>query len=629
MRNIIFLHLLTSLTAIGQDLPDFLKESESNSILLKDEVTLTISDIRNSVTSRSYTAIIKNKRASHLKNVYIYYDQFNDVKDAEVIISDLLGKEIEKYKLKDFEDVALGLSNTASDGRLKLLEPTYARYPVKIEVKYSIAKSGSLHFPSWQPQQDDKIRVLSSKFIVKDFSKNSFRYYSVKLDEPEKNSTATYDEYKWEANDLAPYKYEDYNYDIEDYTPILYTAPNNFEVDGFVGDMSSWESFGNWSKKLNEGKNDLNLDLLTDLDEKVSKAEDEFEKIKVIYEYLQNNTRYVSIQLGIGGWQPFSASYVQEKRYGDCKALSFFTKSLLEKYGINGYYTLIRAGSYEADVKPEFPNAHFNHAILTVPIETDTIFLECTSQTNPFGYMGKFTSDRNALMITEDGGKLIRTKKYNPAQNLQQTLVEISLKDDGTAKVNFKRQYSGLEIDNHGFSRLYHGESDEPFKWFVDNHSFGSLEVSKVELIELKEGFVPEAGYKASFEVAREAKKMGKRYFIQPDKYIRSYVSKLTPETREKGIKIKYGYAQKDSIIYSLPGFMSVESSLEKVTIENKFGVYKRQLVKAPDSDKYIYTREFTLNDGNYSKEEYESFKAFINAVVKYDNQRLVLIDKT
>jgi transglutaminase-like putative cysteine protease len=95
------------------------------------------------------------------------------------------------------------------------------------------------------------------------------------------------------------------------------------------------------------------------------------EKMEKIYGLLQQKTRYISVQLGIGGWQPFDATYVAEKGYGDCKALSNFTKAMLEVVGIPSYYTIIRAGENATEINPAFPANQFNHAILCVPLPKD------------------------------------------------------------------------------------------------------------------------------------------------------------------------------------------------------------------------------------------------------------------
>ncbi|MDX1628134.1 MAG: hypothetical protein R3345_05510, partial [Fulvivirga sp.] len=332
-------------------------------------------------------------------------------------------------------------------------------------------------------------------------------------------------------------------------------------------------------------------------------------------------------QLGIGGWQPFSSSFVHEKKYGDCKALSFYTKSLLERYGIEGHYTLIRAGRGAANVSENFPNAHFNHAILTVPLEQDTVFLECTSQTNPYGYLGTFTSNRNALLITPEGGKLIRTKKYTVEDNVQKTKVVVDLSKEGDAKVSFTRTFTGIEIENYGFEHLYYKSEKEQSEWFVDNHEWGDMKLDHFSMESMQEGEVPEAGFQAAFIVNNEAKKMGSRLFLKPGKYVDSFVSKLSSDERKKPITIRYGYTQIDTIIYETPVYFHFEKGLDEVKMDTKYGYYQRSLNRS--GEKIIYTRQFILKDGKYAPEEYEAFKNFINSVNKYDRQRVVVKGET
>ncbi len=116
--------------------------------------------------------------------------------------------------------------------------------------------------------------------------------------------------------------------------PVLSITPTTFEVEGYKGEMNSWEALGKWQLLLNAGREELPAETQAKVRELVANIPSKEAKIKVLYEYMQSRTRYVGIQLGIGGWQPFPASKVDSKGYGDCKALSNYMKALLNVVGI-------------------------------------------------------------------------------------------------------------------------------------------------------------------------------------------------------------------------------------------------------------------------------------------------------
>ncbi len=85
--------------------------------------------------------------------------------------------------------------------------------------------------------------------------------------------------------------------------------------------MDSWTNFGAWIISLNKGRSVLPEETKKKLHSLTDGLKTTEEKVKVVYEYMQNRTRYVSIQLGIGGFQPFEASVVDQTGYGDCSGI--------------------------------------------------------------------------------------------------------------------------------------------------------------------------------------------------------------------------------------------------------------------------------------------------------------------
>ena len=129
--------------------------------------------------------------------------------------------------------------------------------------------------------------------------------------------------------------------------------------------------------------------------------------MKAVYDYLAKTTRYVSIQLGIGGLQPITATDVCRTGFGDCKGLSYYAGSMGNELGIPATYTVI--SSTIERLLPDFSSANqMNHVILQVPLPQDTLWLECTNPQLPFGYVHQDIAGHDALLIQPTGGSIYR-----------------------------------------------------------------------------------------------------------------------------------------------------------------------------------------------------------------------------
>lgn len=600
----------------------------SNSIMHYDNTEFIIEHPDKSKMIRNYEVVVLNKHATEKKNILLHYNKFSAIKNASVDLLSLDGKVIKKYKLKNFQDWSADGSSIASDSRARYLNITYDHYPFRLQVAYEIDYKGSLLYPKWRPQDNENQFVLNASFKIINKSGEIFRYNTVNIGEPEKWTENGAEVYEWQVKNIFPVQYEPFNYYADNYFPTVYTAPNKFVMDNYEGDMSTWRDFGQWINKLNEGKNNLSQAQLSEIKNIINENDTGLEKVKKVYRYLQLKTRYVSIQLGIGGWQPFDAAFVHEKKYGDCKALSFYTKSLLEAVGVQSYYTLIRAGSYQPEIMDDFPNAHFNHVILSVPIGQDTVWLECTSQTNPFGYLGTFTSGRKALLINEEGGHVIKIKEYNEAENEQRTTGTILLNGDGSAKASVIRKYTAIQLSNDNFQRMLLKPSSEQDQWFYDELEWGTFKVLNYKINDVTEDIIPSAGFSANIELTNAGASAGNRLFFKPSVFTDIDHIKLNQETRKKDILIKYAYSHTDSLTITPPEHFHLENNLNDHELNTPYGTYSRQVIENKEG-KFLYIRRFVLKKGVYPAEDFPQFREFVRNVQKFDRQKLVFVNKT
>jgi hypothetical protein len=436
------------------------------------------------------------------------------------------------------------------------------------------------------------------------------RYKLYKIDEPgiEKLVDGT-TKIKWRFVNIIPPKFEKYSTDFERSVPNICVSPVEFEFGGYAGKMDTWSDFGNWQAKLNEGRAVLPEQTKQKVKDLTKEARSQEDKVRILYEYLQNKTRYVSIQLGIGGLQPFEAKTVDETGYGDCKALSNYMVALLREANITGYYTTIKAGAGESAVDPFFPSDQANHVIVAVPNASDTLWLECTSQTNPFGWMGKFTDDRYAMMVTEKGGVLVKTPSHPAERNIQSRQAQVFLDASGNAKAKVKTKYQGLQYENDGLDFIVNKQYDDQKKWLQNTTQIPSAEV-EVQLI-----------------LNRYATVSGKRIFLSPNLMNRSTFVPEKLEKRNSNIVLRMPYIDEDEINYHIPEEIYPEFIPEPVILKSRFGEYESSF--KIDQGRLIYMRKMKMNKGEFPADSYNELIEFYKNINKADHIKMVFMNKT
>jgi transglutaminase-like putative cysteine protease len=598
------------------------ERGDLNALLFYDDTHFTILNGRDSRLTRKYKALVLNRHGEEHATLELFYNPFHKITSMKATVTDVNGKLLKRHGLRDGHDYQYGISQTASDTRMKRWEMGHHHYPYVIEVAYQEEYKGSLFYPLWSPVPGEKQAVERATFTVSDPSNLGVRYRHLNIADPLKEAEGAGFRYTWQVEKLTPYLLEPFAR-VSALLPVVYIAPVNFEIDGYKGNMETWENFGRWAARLMEGKNDLPPARVDEVRRLCEGLPTTREKVKAIYRHVQQTTRYTSIQLGIGGWQPFPASFVHQKKHGDCKALSCYTHALLEAAGIPSFYTLIRAGEHAEPLPPDFSSAHFNHAIVTVPVEGDTLWLECTSQTAPFGFLGTFTSDRHALMITPAGGRLVRTRAYPASDNLRVTRARLEITPGGDAALRLEREITGLELEKEGFLDALAGSEKERREWLQDDALPGNLELREFRFLPLEGDECPRSGYRVEGTLKGFCPPAGGRLFITPFPFTTAGEIRLPGERRAFPVEIRYPYTRVDTIATRLPEGYTLETPLEPVTLEGPYGEYSTRFSRHGEELRFV--RRFVLRAGIYPPSEYTAFKTFIDQVQSRDRARVVV----
>lgn len=634
MRNNIILALL--LSAIGgmvqaQNynvllIPDSISK-KADAVTRYEELHIIIKSNSKAIIQHKYAITIFNEDGDDYAEYSNSYNKMEDLSDISGNLYDAMGKKIKSVKKKDIEDVAVrdGMS-LIRDDRTKSHNFNWKQYPYTIEYEDEQTYNSIFFLPYWLPFKNYYYGVQNSKFIVETPPNYNLRIKAIQYPgKPRIINDANGSTYTWEISNKPPVVYEPLSPSFFELFTNVFIAPTEFTYGNYQGNMSSWQSFGKFVIDLNKDRDALPENVRNDVHRIVNGLNTKEEKIKALYKYMQSNTRYINIVIGISGWQPFDAASVSTNKYGDCKALSNFMVSLLKEAGIKANYVLINSGKKVNDgLTDDFPAPYFNHAICCVPNGKDTIWLECTSQTESAGFMGSFTGNREALLIADDGGHVVRTPRYTSTENQQIRKVNATISETGDLSATVNTNFTGIKEElPHS---LIHDASKELREKYLNNAI--NLPTYKVEKFDYTEhqDILPSADELLQISSSAYATVSGKRLFIQPNLFNKSNAKLSKDSARVNPIYIADAYKEIDSISITIPAGYTPEAIPANTSINNKFGSYS--ISYKVQGNKIELVRTEICDKNHFPATDYAELVKYYEAMYKADRNRIVFVKK-
>ena len=603
-------------------IPDSLKKEANAVVRYSSEEVIVTAPGKATVVHHDVTTIL-NEKGNRAATMILYYDKkFNSIKNAQMQVYNADGKLIKKYSKSDMYDrSAMDGISIVTDYRLLAIEHTPASYPITIESSYEKNLNSYLDLNTWDIQETGyAVENASYKVSVKPELGFHFKNKNISI-KPIKQKQGDLDTYTWQVQNLPSITAED-NVPGWCVLPKISFATNSFAYNGIPGDISTWQNFGKWLQALNEDVDTLSPERAVELQNMTANFKTDKQKAEFLYQYLQQNTRYVSIQLGIGGLKPFPASFVDVKKYGDCKALVNYMHAMLKAVHIPSYYAVIRAGENEEAADLDFPASPFNHAVLCIPFKNDTTWLECTSNTQPFGKLGTFTENRNALLITETGGKLVNTPKSSNADNQLNSEVYINLNADGSAKAKVTFTGSGhyREVFTEVLPRLKSNQQKEFLIRFFDfkqpsELAFQALSdsagVNKISL---------DLEYDQFYELST-----GSKQFYKPRLFNLCGETIPTAEKRKSDYYFSCPMQKTCTTTIQLPEGFKPENVPADINLKFNYGNYQSTYVYDSALNKIISKVKFNLNTQVIPSGKYKELQEYFTAIAKSQSKKIVV----
>jgi hypothetical protein len=609
---------------MSANIPDSLKNN-AYAVVKNSTTVFEYQSATSGIMNSSRTIVVLSEKGNSLANFYFSGDRFNVLNRFSAKLYDTSGKLLRKYDLSDVASTEWS-SNLASDARHYFFSCDAPSIPYTICYEYEIkCKNGLLSFPLFCPQTDYNLSVEKASYQLILPASLSLRYKALNMEE-KPSETVIKDKIirEWHVEGLKPIEEETFDATLDTYVPILYNAPQNFIYDGVAGCITDWKSFGKWNYDLVKNRDDLPETTKQELINMTQQAISDLQKVKILYDYLGKTTHYVSIQLGIGGFQPMKAFEVDKTKFGDCKALTNYLLAMLKAVGISSNYCIIRLDENKKKFFADYANFNqLNHVILQVPLPNDTLWLECTNPNVPFGFVHNGISGHDVIVCTAGGGVLQQLPDYPDSLNLTMHKTIIELNEEGNATVNSQLLFYGKSYDNNDDFPLYSASKQADF--LRNDINLPDVTIGTYQFREDK-SFFPNLSINSHWSTILYGTKTGSRMFIPVNPYQDSYYRNIKKAKRIHDLERHTGYKDIDSICIYIPKGYEIETLPQDNSVSTPFGKFVSRLIA---NEKEVFIRhEAYFPSGKYKCSEYPDFIDFYNQIRTAYNSKIIFRKK-
>jgi hypothetical protein len=602
-------------------IPDSLK-TNAHAVIRADDETFTVYSPSKAMYKVHEVVTILDEAGKGYLTFGEWSDAFVKLEDADLYLYDAKGQPLQHIRQKEMKMSGYG-EDLVTDGKTTYFELNAPSYPITVQIDYTLSYKGLINYPDFGLNNTEH-SFQEGQYVLTVPKSIGIRYKNQRVNLKPQITDGLKDEqvYTWKITPIRAQRPEEGL--LSGTRTGVMIAPTQFEMDDYAGEMSSWQQFGKWIYDLNKPSYILPETTAQFYRNMVAGASSDLDKARILYSYLQQNFRYVEIQLGIGGWRAFPAPFTDKKKYGDCKGLSTYMKACLDAVGVKSYTALINAGKMEAPVDSTFPENLFNHMILCITQPKDSVWLECTSNRTDFGILSDFTENRNALLMTENGGVLVRTPASKIEENTSFSVTRVNLSGDGSGKADVFLLSTG-EYRFGRVSRLYEGTHDDQKKYIVGVMDFQQPDDFNLTLGKI-DSPVLAAHLQMSFEKIPEFT-AGSKMFLNPRLY--HIWQQGLPDTagRTQDYYFEYPYATSDTTCYELPDGFVVDDLPKGQTLDCPYAAYTSSYRYDQAKKEVISYCTLRLKSRRIPAKDFASVKDFFGQIVADETEKIV-IDK-
>ena len=546
------------------------------------------------------------------------------------------------YEVKDKEAMEISLpkidgSELVSDVKVKVLRIPAAEPGNIIGYEYEEEEQPFVLQDIWSFQEENPVREAQYTLQLP----AGWEYKATWINYPETKPSQAGNQAHWVLSDIKAIKPETEMPPLHGVSGLLvvsFVPPGGGANKGF----QNWKEMGSWEAGLEQGRRDASPEIKQKVVSLTGSAAMPLGKMQALAKFVQSDIRYVAIELGIGGWQPHPAPEIFTHRYGDCKDKATLLSSMLHEIGVESFF--ISINTVRGGAAPDRPPmiGWFNHEILAVQLPESVkdnslvalvehpklgrlLIFDPTDEYTPFGQLRGELQANHGLLVTPDGGELLKLPQLPASRSGVQRTAKLKLSPNGTLSGDFvetRHGDSGLWQRMTLKSVAKEADKIKPIETML-SHSLSTFQITKASVLNLNLTDQP-FGYQYSLVAESYAKNAGNLLLVRP-RVLGSKSSDLleTKEPRKYPVEFDGPSRDTDTFEIALPAGYEVDDLPPPVDADYGFASYHSKT--EVNGNMLKYTRSFEVKELSVPLSKVEELKKLYRIIAGDERNTAVL----
>lgn len=346
------------------------------------------------------------------------------------------------------------------------------------------------------------------------------------------------------------------------------------------------------------------------------------EKLAVIYEWIQQNIRYITFEAGIYAFKPEQPATVLQNQYSDCKGKAFLLKEMAQSIGLDVRLVWL----HTADSIPSlqtFPSlAAVNHVICAFYDGKDYLYMDPTTGYLPLGILPDYIQGRDVLVENDSIGTIYHIPRDEHTHNTEDMQIHFQIKD---CILEGKAQYTWKRLMKEYYATLLNETPENELPALYRQLLVGNRQENQLDSIRAT-GMAPSDSVTSIHYAIRnktDIQTAGNLLLLHPNG-LQPFISPIDTTERKNGYLYPFRYEQTIHMTLALPTDYRIESLPENIDVTNKWFRYSRTCNREDDSISYHY--RFALLQPLVRRDEMEEFNRCLHQERADASEQICLI---